>query len=115
MPSGKPPSSEEKFSDYPHMVKSEVTPNKIIPVVQGYTYGKYLGYLELEFSNSGKLYKAGGNPILLNESIHQDPDILEKVTEMRYAVSNYTTVSIIINSYISDKLGGLPHHLLFPT
>ena len=44
---------------------------EIVPVVQAYQYGKYLGYLNLTFNNDGKLLSWTGNPILLDSSVEQ--------------------------------------------
>lgn len=51
------------------MVRSSDGTN--IPVVQGYAFGKYLGYLKVTFDDAGKVIKAAGNPILLDSSVPQ--------------------------------------------
>lgn len=40
-------------------------------MVQGYAFGKYLGYLKVTFDDAGKVIKAAGNPILLDSSVPQ--------------------------------------------
>ena len=37
-------------------------------VVQGYTFGMFLGYLEITFDDAGNAIDYEGNPILLNSS-----------------------------------------------
>lgn len=49
------------------MVKSD--DGRIVPVVQAYAFGKYLGYLNVTFDVQGNVIKASGNPILLKSSI----------------------------------------------
>lgn len=38
-------------------------------MVQAYAFGKYLGYLKVEFDEKGNVITSHGNPILLNSSI----------------------------------------------
>ena len=38
-------------------------------MVQAYAFGKYLGYLKVEFDEKGNVVTSHGNPILLNSSI----------------------------------------------
>lgn len=49
------------------MVKSDHGP--LVPVVQAYAFGKYLGYLNVKFDDQGNVLSASGNPILLDSSI----------------------------------------------
>lgn len=42
-----------------------------VPVVQAFAFGKYLGYLKVNFDESGNVIKAVGNPILMDSSIPQ--------------------------------------------
>ena len=63
------PSIEDAAGPYPTIVQhpdgSEVL------VVQAYAYGKYLGYLEVNFDNDGVITEWDGNPLLLDGSIEQ--------------------------------------------
>ena len=54
----------------------------LVPVVQAYAYGKYLGHLELTFDDAGKLVYAGGNTIVLDGSVTPDPEIEARVKEL---------------------------------
>lgn len=45
-------------------------------MVQDYAFGKYLGFLQVEFDDNGKVTNYGGNPILLNNSIAESGLIL---------------------------------------
>lgn len=64
---GDHPSSEVPAGPYPLMVQSD--DGRLVPVVQAYAFGKYLGYLKVTFDSDGKVVKAIGNPILLNSNI----------------------------------------------
>ncbi|XP_022625844.1 5'-nucleotidase-like [Seriola dumerili] len=85
---GTPPSSEVPAGPYPFMVKSE--DGRQVPVVQAYAFGKYLGYLKVTFDNNGHVVKSTGNPILLNSSIPQDPEVLADVEEWKKNLANYS-------------------------
>ncbi|WP_434613699.1 bifunctional metallophosphatase/5'-nucleotidase [Tabrizicola sp. M-4] len=54
----------------------------LVPVVQAYAYGKYLGHLELTFDDAGKLVYAGGNTIVLDGLVTPDPEIEARVKEL---------------------------------
>ncbi|XP_078693633.1 snake venom 5'-nucleotidase-like [Branchiostoma floridae x Branchiostoma belcheri] len=86
---GAPPSSEVPLGPYPLIVDSEVDPGRQVPVVQAYAYGKYLGYLRLTFDGRGDLVRWSGNPILLDNSVPKDPEVLEMVTDLK-EILNHT-------------------------
>jgi 5'-nucleotidase len=54
----------------------------MVPVVQAYAYGKYIGHLILTFDDAGKLIFAEGDTILLDASVAPDPEIAARVAEM---------------------------------
>jgi len=54
----------------------------LVPIVQAYAYGKYLGHLELTFADDGTLRHAGGNTILLDAGVEPDAAILARVSEL---------------------------------
>lgn len=64
---GNPPSKEVPVGKYPFIVTSD--DGRKVPVVQAYAFGKYLGYLKVEFDEKGNVITSHGNPILLNSSI----------------------------------------------
>ncbi|XP_046877128.1 5'-nucleotidase isoform X3 [Hypomesus transpacificus] len=86
---GQAPSSEVPAGLYPFMVKSE--DGRDVPVVQAYAFGKYLGYLKVTFSDTGDVLKATGNPILLDSTVPEDPDILADVQEWKKNLANYSS------------------------
>ena len=66
---GTPPSDEIPAGEYP----TEITQDsgaKVL-VVQEYTFGKYLGYLEVTFNDAGEVIDWEGNPILLDDSYEE--------------------------------------------
>ncbi len=65
---------------YPTWVSQES--GAMVPVVQAYAYSKYLGHLELTFSDDGSLLHAAGNTILLDSSVTPDPAIEARVAEL---------------------------------
>ncbi|XP_047032318.1 protein 5NUC-like isoform X4 [Helicoverpa zea] len=71
------PDLDEPQGLYPTMVEQHS--GKIVPVVQAYAYTKYLGKLHVIFNSDGEIINSHGNPILLNNSIPQDPTVLEIV------------------------------------
>ena len=91
-----PPSVEQPRGEYPTYVKVEGS-DKVIPVVQAYAYGKYIGHLELSFDKEGDLMKpvngVGVNyalPILLDSSIEMDPAAVDVSTKYRENMTEYT-------------------------
>ncbi|AWP20469.1 putative 5'-nucleotidase-like isoform 2 [Scophthalmus maximus] len=89
---GTPPSSEVPAGPYPFMVDSD--DGRQVPVVQAYAFGKYLGYLKVTFDEAGNVVRAAGNPILLNSSVPQDPDVLAEVEEWKKNLANYSAHAV---------------------
>jgi 5'-nucleotidase len=54
----------------------------LVPVVQAYAYGKYVGHLVLTFDDAGNLKFAEGDTILLDASVTPDPEIEARVKEL---------------------------------
>ncbi|XP_074471135.1 snake venom 5'-nucleotidase-like [Sebastes fasciatus] len=85
---GTPPSTEVPAGVYPFMVSSD--DGRQVPVVQAYTFGKYLGNLKMTFDNAGNMLRSTGNPILLSGSIPQDPEVLADVTEWKKNLTRFS-------------------------
>ena len=92
------PSVEKPWGDYPTYIKAEGT-DKIIPVVQAYAYGKYLGHLQLSFDSNGDLKTpvdgkgvSFAEPILLDNSTKQDEEAISISEKYRKHMENYTQV-----------------------
>lgn len=73
--SGQAPDIDVPEGPYPVMVKNSA--GRDVPVVQAYAYTKYLGYMKLEFDQSGNLLSFDGSPILLNGTVPRDSDVLQ--------------------------------------
>nr|XP_003474789.1 LOW QUALITY PROTEIN: 5'-nucleotidase [Cavia porcellus] len=86
---GNPPSKEVPAGKYPFIVTSE--DGRKVPVVQAYAFGKYLGYLKVEFDEKGNVITSSGNPILLNTSIPEDPSIKADINKWKIQLANYST------------------------
>ncbi|XP_014357715.2 uncharacterized protein LOC106710224 [Papilio machaon] len=97
---GKTIDSEKVDGPYPTLVKQ--TSGKIVPVVQAYAYTKYLGKLRIVFNSSGDIISFNGNPILLDNSVPQDADILEIVKKYRKNVAKLTEVVVGKISVVLD-------------
>ncbi|XP_063404664.1 snake venom 5'-nucleotidase-like [Mytilus trossulus] len=67
---GKPPSNEDPADVYPTVVSNNNGDDVL--VVQDYAFAKYLGFLQVEFDDNGKVVRYNGNPILLDNSIPKD-------------------------------------------
>ncbi|XP_007195972.2 5'-nucleotidase [Balaenoptera acutorostrata] len=86
---GTPPSKEVPEGQYPFIVTSD--DGRQVPVVQAYAFGKYLGYLKVEFDEKGNVITSHGNPILLNSSILEDPSIKADINKWRIKLDNYSS------------------------
>ncbi|XP_059587780.1 5'-nucleotidase isoform X2 [Alligator mississippiensis] len=89
---GPPPSSEVPVGNYPFMVRSD--DNRLVPVVQAYAFGKYLGYLNVTFDEKGNVIQASGNPILLDSSIPEAQDLKAEVDKWRIPLDKYASKEI---------------------
>ena len=61
------PSIEKPLGPYPTLVNG--SSGWQVPVVQAYTFGKYVGVLHLGFNEEGHLTSHSGNPVLMDESV----------------------------------------------
>lgn len=74
---GTSPDVEKPEGPYPTLVKQKS--GRLVPAVQAYAYTKYLGKLHLIFDVNGELVSVDGNPVLLDNTVPQDPDLLSIV------------------------------------
>lgn len=70
---------------YP-VVVNDPSGRKVL-VVQAYAYTKYMGSLHLTFDSKGEVIEFGGSPILLDNSIPKDPELLDIVETYRKDVN----------------------------
>lgn len=63
-------------------------------VVQAYAYTKYLGNFTVKFDSKGEVVAIKGNPVLVDSSIPQAPDVLAKLDELRPRIENVSRAEI---------------------
>lgn len=63
----------------------------LVPVVQAYAYSKYVGHLELTFDDDGTVTYAEGDTILLDASVDEDPEIVDRVAELAGPIEEMKT------------------------
>ncbi|XP_011876676.1 PREDICTED: apyrase-like [Vollenhovia emeryi] len=73
---GPPPFIDTPEDEYPVAVTQNET-NRTVLIVQAAAYTKYLGNLTVWFDDEGEVVDWDGNPLLLDYSIEEDPEILE--------------------------------------
>lgn len=83
---------------YPKVITQKGSSKKV-PVVQAYAYTKYLGNLSLKFNHDGNLVSFEGQPILLDDAIPQDDDILELINVYKPGVEKLKN-TIIANTAV---------------
>ncbi|RIB16001.1 Metallo-dependent phosphatase-like protein [Gigaspora rosea] len=77
---------------YPTTVKNAIGEDTLI--VQAFWSGKYIGHLDVSFDEEGKVVEYSGAPILVDQSIPQDPEITKLVKQWREPFDNYTKTVI---------------------
>lgn len=97
---GTSPDVEKPEGPYPTYVKQ--ASGRIVPAVQAYAYTKYLGKLHIVFDPNGEVISIDGTPIVLNNSIPQDPEVLGLVEHYRADVMKVTEVIVGNTSVILD-------------
>lgn len=75
-------SATDKDRRGPYPTYASQADGTLVPVVQAYAYSKYVGHLELRFSDDGAVLDAGGNTILLDASVTPDAEIAARVAEL---------------------------------
>lgn len=97
---GTTPDSEIPQGPYPTLVKQRS--GRLVPTVQAYAYTKYLGKLHLVFNSDGEIISYDGNPVLLNYSVPQDPEVLTIVDRYRGEVMKISEVAVGNTSVLLD-------------
>lgn len=83
---GTSPEPEEIEGPYPTYVRQ--ASGKIVPVVQAYAYTKYLGKLHLLFDADNELIISSGAPILLDNTVPEDPEVARMLKMYKENVDN---------------------------
>ncbi|CAB3253194.1 unnamed protein product [Arctia plantaginis] len=99
---GTSPDVEKPEGPYPTLVKQKS--GRLVPAVQAYAYTKYLGKLHIIFDSDGEIISSNGNPILLDKSITQDPELLEMVTRYRASIENITETIVGVTPIVLDGM-----------
>lgn len=72
--------NEDAEGPYPVLVEN---PNGVmVPIVQAYAYGKYLGEIEIVFDDDGNVISATGEPIVIDSTIIPDEEFSARVMEL---------------------------------
>lgn len=82
---GPAPDLENPEGLYPTVVKQKS--GKEVPVVQAYAYTKYMGRLNVTFNEAGDLIFFRGQPLLLDNQIPRDKEILQVLEKYRPEVA----------------------------
>ncbi|XP_064605250.1 snake venom 5'-nucleotidase-like [Liolophura sinensis] len=89
---GTPPTDDEVIGPYPTIV--EKSNGEKVLIVQDFFFGKFLGFLKVQFTDDGKVESWEGDPILLNASIPEDPTILQEMQYYKEQVMNISRQTI---------------------
>ncbi|CAN7999448.1 unnamed protein product [Ixodes hexagonus] len=81
---GVSPGNDTPVGPYPKVVNR--SDGSVALVTQDFWFGKYLGYLKLQFTSNGTLKAWSGNPILLNSSVEEDNATLEMLEPYKQEV-----------------------------
>lgn len=94
------PDSENPEGPYPTLVKQ--ASGRLVPAVQAYAYTKYLGKLHLLFDSHGEIVSMDGEPVLLDNTIPQDPDVLTIVDRYSGDIKKVTEFVVGKTSIVLD-------------
>ena len=72
--------SDRAAGPYPTMVTGPDGGHTAI--VSAYAYGKYLGHLDVVFDDAGKIVTAVGEPIVMDGSVEENPQIKGRIEQM---------------------------------
>ena len=84
------PSKEEVRGSYPSLVTERPGTAHPALVVQAYAYTKYLGRLDLQFSDGGEVVGWSGGPVLLDSSFPPDPVIQQALQPWQAQLAELT-------------------------
>lgn len=93
---GTEPDVEKKNGSYPTVVKQKRNDGKIkkVYVVQAGAYTKYLGNVSIIFDRDGEITHIEGNPILVDSSVPQDPEVLKELDNYGRPYFNNTEAGV---------------------
>ncbi|ROT60904.1 hypothetical protein C7M84_021432 [Penaeus vannamei] len=85
-PGDSDPSTEPSVGQYPTVV-TQASGRRVL-VVQAYAFGKYLGHLEVTFDAAGEVKSWRGNPVLMDNTVEEDPRILSELVPFQEQVES---------------------------
>lgn len=90
------PSTDETPEEVegPYPVNVPQPSGRIVRVVQAYAYTKYLGSLNLIFDSHGEIIQCDGSPILLDQKIPRDPELIKIVDKYRSEIDRASNVVV---------------------
>ncbi|KAF7286826.1 protein 5NUC-like [Rhynchophorus ferrugineus] len=97
---GEQPDAEAIEGPYPKIMTQ--ASGKKVPVVQAYAYTKYLGVLNVTFDTTGKLVELSGQPLFLDSSVNQQPDVLELLEVYRPAIDELNNEKVGVSKVTLD-------------
>ncbi|CAG8667965.1 7670_t:CDS:2 [Funneliformis mosseae] len=86
------PDYDHALGPYPTVVRNALGEDTLI--VQAFWSGKYIGHLDVTFDMKGRVVNYTGGPILVDQSIPQDPGVLELVKKWREPFDKYVKIVI---------------------
>lgn len=92
--SGTPPTDDVVIGPYPTIIIPENSPEDQVLVVQDFTFAKFLGFLQVTFDEGGKIISHNGNPILLDETVDEDPDTLTEINKFSETFKNLSRTAL---------------------
>ena len=100
-------SNEDPAAEGPTPIIVNSPSNTPVLIVSAYAYGKYLGYLDVDFDEQGVPIRYQSKPILLDESIPEDLSTKAWVLEMRAPLDSLRNE--IVAHLVNDLDGSSAH------
>lgn len=75
-------SASDPDRDAPYPTWVDADDGALVPVVQAYSYGKYVGHLILELDDAGQLVHASGDTIVVDGSITPDAEVAAQIADL---------------------------------
>uniref|UniRef100_A0A0K8RI82 5'-nucleotidase n=1 Tax=Ixodes ricinus TaxID=34613 RepID=A0A0K8RI82_IXORI len=91
--------------DYPTVVNRKDGTQGL--VVQAYCYGKFLGFLQVTFDKNGSVISGKGNPILLNASVVEDPEMMKVIEPFKKNVSEVMKKPVGHSKVVLEQSGNV--------
>ncbi|CAI2172712.1 10956_t:CDS:2 [Funneliformis geosporum] len=86
------PDYDLALGPYPTVIRNALGEDTLI--VQAFWSGKYIGHLDVSFDKKGRVVNYTGGPILVDQSIPQDPEVQKLVKQWREPFDKYVKMVI---------------------